>query len=206
MSDAQPATPDAAPGADAGPRTDRGAFRRRYGAGGRHLAGLLACFAVAGYAALRWVDEPTAVRLVVWFVGSAVLHDAVLFPLYALADRLLRLVAPTRGPGSRRVGSRRPVPIVNHVRVPAVFAGLLLLLWFPLILSKPEPAYRSATGLDTAPYLGRWLLVTAVLFGVSALAYAVRLVRASGSSPRSGAEANSTIPSSNDTDADQPRS
>src|SRR5215213_4709734 len=89
-----------------------GWFRRHYGASPWHLAGLLACFAVAGYAALRWLDEPTATRLVVWFVGALLLHDAVLFPLYALVDRVLVL-------GSR-AGSRRPprVPLVNHVRVP----------------------------------------------------------------------------------------
>ncbi len=179
-------------------------FRRRYGAGGWHLAGLVACFAVAGYAALRWLDEPTVVRLGVWFVGALLLHDLVLFPLYALADRMLRQLLGDR--------PHRRVPIVNHVRVPALFSGLLLLLWFPLILGKPEPAYRAATGLGTSPYLGRWLLVTAVLFGVSALVYVVRVVVAvrgapgSGSSPRSGAEANSRTPSSNATEADQPRS
>src|SRR3954447_3069390 len=98
-SGALPATPDAAPGADAGPRRDRSWFRRRYGAGRWHLVELLACFAVAGYAALRWLDEPTAVRLVVWFVGALLLHDVLLFPLYSLGDRMLRRVT---GAGATR--------------------------------------------------------------------------------------------------------
>src|SRR3954471_10420376 len=153
---AVPATPDASrgdtagAGAAAGPRRDRSWFRRHYGAGGWHLAGLLGCFAVAGYAALRWLDEPTAVRLVVWFVGALLLHDALLFPLYSAGDRVLR-----RATGVGAASAPR-VPIVNHVRLPFLLSGLLLLLWFPLIFNKPEATYRSATGLGTGPYLGRW--------------------------------------------------
>src|SRR5690242_10209292 len=117
----------------------RGWFRRRYGAGPTHLIGLLACFLVAGYAVLRWLDSPSAVRLVVWFVGALILHDFVLFPAYSLLDRALRTALPTR--------RRLRVPLVNHIRVPLLLSGLLLLLWFPLIANKPEPAYRAATGL-----------------------------------------------------------
>jgi hypothetical protein len=175
-----------------------GWFRRRYGAGPAHLVGLLFCFLVAGYAVLRWLDSPSAVRLVVWFAGAVIGHDLVLFPLYSALDRVAQ----------RSLGSRvRRVPLINHVRVPLLLSGLLLLLWFPLVFNKPEPAYRAATGLDTSPYLNRWLLVSAVLFGASALIYAVRWVSASRSqSPRRGALANSAMPSSNDTAADQPSS
>jgi hypothetical protein len=175
-----------------------GWFRRRYGAGPAHLVGLLACFLVAGYAVLRWFDSPSAVRLLVWFAGALALHDFVVFPAYSALDRLIRRATV------RRV---RRVPLINHVRVPLLLSGLLLLLWFPLVFNKPEPAYRAATGLDTSPYLNRWLLVSAVLFGASALIYGVRWVSASRSqSPRSGAVANSAMPSSNDTAADQPSS
>src|SRR3978361_105583 len=101
-------------------RGPAGAFRRRYGAGPVHLVGLVLCFVVAGCAALRWLDSPSAVRLVVWFVGALIFHDFVLFPLYSALDRAVRL-------GSER--PRRPrVPLVNHVRVPLLFSGLLLLL------------------------------------------------------------------------------
>jgi hypothetical protein len=174
-------------------------FRRRYGAGPGHLLGLVACFLIAGYAVLRWLDSPSAVRLVVWFVGALILHDFVLFPAYSMLDRALRTALPTRRPAR--------VPLVNHVRVPLLLSGLLLLLWFPLVFNKPEPAYHAATGLDTSVYLNRWLLVTAVLVGASALLYALRWVFASrGSSPRRGAVANSAIPSSNATEADHPSS
>jgi hypothetical protein len=172
-----------------------GFFRRRYGAGPIHLLGLLLCFAVAGYSVFRWYDSPNEIRLAVWFVGALIFHDFVLFPLYSLLDRAV----------SRSVGVRRArVPAVNHLRVPLLLSGLLLLIFFPLIFNKPEPAYQAATGLDTSPYLSRWLGLTAVFALVSLVLYGVRLVRATGA--RKGADANSRIPASKATEADHPSS
>jgi hypothetical protein len=157
-------------------RRPLGTVRRRitahYGADPLHLLALLACFALAGYAASRVAAAGIWVGFLIWFVGAAIVHDLVLFPLYALAD-----VAVQR----RRWGRRRPGPHVrwrpwiNYVRVPAGLSGLLLLVWFPLILRQSGETYRKAVGLGLSPYLGRWLLVTGVLFGGSAIIYAVRL-------------------------------
>jgi hypothetical protein len=159
-----------------------GAVRRRiaalYGADPLHLLGLLACFALAGYAASRVAAavDPRGhgiwVGFTIWFIGAAIVHDLVLFPLYALAD-----VAVQRC----HWGRRRPRPLVqwlpwiNYLRVPAGLSGLLLLVWFPLILRLSEETYRNAVGLDLSPYLGRWLLVTGLLFAGSAITYAVRM-------------------------------
>ena len=165
------------------PSRIRAASRRiaaHYGADPLHLLALLACFALAGYAASRVVGAGIWVGFAIWFVGAAIVHDLVLYPLYALAD-----VAVQR----RRWGRRRPgphvrwTPWINYLRVPAGLSGLLLLVWFPLILRQSEETYRKAVGLDTSPFLGRWLLVTGVLFAGSALAYALR-VRASVSAKR----------------------
>lgn len=140
---------------------------------------LLACsFALAAYAGVRLLaDDWFGVTL--WFVGAALLHDLVLLPLYAVADRAL-----VRGFGAvrRRVGAP-PTPSrqwgrVLYVRVPAAFSGLLLLVWFPLISGRVEQRYRIGTGLSADVFLARWLLVTAVLFGGSALLLALRLRRA----------------------------
>ncbi len=105
--------------------------------------------------------------MALWFVGAALLHDLVLLPLYASADR-----AAVRGLDA--AGRREWVP---YVRVPAALSGLLLLVWFPLISGMVERRYRSATGLPPDVFLGRWLLITAVLFGASALLLALRLTR-----------------------------
>jgi hypothetical protein len=183
----------------------RSGFARAYGSNPAHLVSLLLCFLVAGYAAIRVFESPSVVGLLTWFVGALIFNDFVLFPAYSLLDRVLR----TAGGGVRRDGRRR-VPLVNHVRVPLLLSGLLLLLWFPLIFNKPEPAYQAATGLDTSPYLGRWLVLSAVFLAVSAVLYAVRLALSgrgdSRTGSRSGSEAKAATPSANGTEAENPSS
>jgi hypothetical protein len=147
-------------------------FRRRYGASLWHLVALLGCFLLAAYAVSRIWDDPGFWRIAVWFVGAAVVWDLVAGPLISLADRLLR---PLRS-------RPRRVPVVNHVRLPALLSGLLLVVWAPVILQRSEQVYRLKTGLDQDPYLERWVAITVVLFGVSALVYGVRLARATKAS------------------------
>ena len=144
-------------------------MRSRYGAGPLHLALLLASFALAGAAALKIAPDPLRLRYLAWFLGAVLLHDLVLFPLYALLDRAATAAV---GTGSRVSGA------VNHLRVPALLAGLLLLLFAPVILQRSEPAFGTASGLTQDAYLGRWLAVTGALFLGSAVLYAVRRVRA----------------------------
>ena len=69
------------------------------------------------------------------------------------------------------------MPVINYIRVPAGFALLLLLVWFPLILGLSAASYRRASGLATDPYLWRWLAVTGVMFALSAVSYALALRR-----------------------------
>jgi hypothetical protein len=70
-----------------------------------------------------------------------------------------------------------PVRAVNFVRVPVVMSATMLLVFFPLVLAKGERSYVADTGVAPPDFLRRWLLVTAVLFAVSALAYAIRVQR-----------------------------
>jgi hypothetical protein len=69
-------------------------------------------------------------------------------------------------------------PGINYVRVPAALSGLLLLVWFPLILRLRSP-YHASTTLSADPYLWHWLAVTGTLFLLSAVALALRLRRQS---------------------------
>ncbi|MFJ7910719.1 hypothetical protein [Kitasatospora sp. NPDC096204] len=143
---------------------------RWYGARPLHLLALLASFALTGYAAQRLVAErPLAVA--VWFVGAAVAHDLILLPLYSIADLSARSVL------RRLPGPVPAVPWINYLRVPAALSGLLLLVWFPLILRLSEP-YPGATGLSIDVYLDRWLVITGVLFGAAAVGLALRIRRA----------------------------
>ncbi|MFF7266273.1 hypothetical protein ACFZCL_39235 [Streptomyces sp. NPDC008159] len=146
---------------------------------------LLTCsFALAGYAGVRLLaDDWFGVAL--WFVGAAVVHDLVLLPLYAAADRALIRAADTAGP---RAGAADTPPPgrrarVMYVRVPAALSGLLLLVWFPLISGRVADRYASATGMSASGFLGRWLLITALLFGCSALLLVLRARRATKDRP-----------------------
>ncbi|AKZ56945.1 Lipoprotein [Streptomyces ambofaciens ATCC 23877] len=147
------------------PSGKRPAPRRLIGSPFRLL--LLACsFALAGYAGVRLLTgDPLGV--VLWFVGAALLHDLVLLPLYTVADR-----AVVRGLGA---AGRRGWAL--YVRVPALFSGLLLLVWFPLISGRVDRRYEAVAGQSAEGFLARWLLITAVLFGGSALLLASRSLR-----------------------------
>ena len=110
--------------------------------------------------------------ILVWFLGAIVLNDLVLFPFYALADRSLHAGWQAV---TGHLPDRKPrVPIINYVRVPTLASGLLFAMFFPGIIEQGSGAYLRATGLTQAPFLDRWLLITAVLFGSSAVVYAGR--------------------------------
>ncbi len=149
---------------------------RAYGASPLHLLALLACFALAGDVALHLSGNPLVVRMLIWFAAAVVGHDLLLFPLYALADRslhgVLRIFSAVRP-------HRKPVvPPVNYIRIPLLGTGLLLLLFLPGIIRQGATTYLAATGLTQQPFLERWLLLSAVMFAVSAVLYAVRVRRA----------------------------
>jgi hypothetical protein len=140
---------------------------RWYGASPLHLLALLACFGLAGYAAARLVSShPVAV--VVWFGGAVIGHDLLLVPLYSLADQSAMAALRHREP------QLPAAPWINYVRVPAALSGLLLLVWFPLILRLRSP-YHASTTLSADPYAWHWLAVTGTLFLLSAVAFALRL-------------------------------
>lgn len=144
-------------------------FLRWYGASPLHLLTMAGCFALAGYAAAQVVPAHD-VAVPVWFVGAVVGHDLVLMPLYALADRSVLAVFRHRPP------AQPGVPWINYLRVPVVLSGILLLIWFPLILRLPA-GFPRTTGLPLPEYLWHWLGVTGALFLLSAGAYALRMRR-----------------------------
>ncbi|MEU8991504.1 hypothetical protein AB0C98_34830 [Streptomyces sp. NPDC048558] len=142
----------------------RGTRRPRLALGSPLKILLLAgSFALAGYAGVRLLDGDWF-GIVLWFVGAAILHDLVLAPLYGAADQaVLR--------GLESVDRRRWMP---YVRVPAGLSLLLLLVWFPLITGSVADRYAAATGLSTDGFPARWLLITAALFGGSAVLLVLR--------------------------------
>jgi hypothetical protein len=147
--------------------------RLAYGAGAPHALVLLGCFTIAGWAVFLASGEATLWRMVLWFVGAAVAHDLVLFPIYAAADRLLR-----RATRTDRAGARPDrIAVLNHIRLPALGAALLFLVFLPGILDLGAATYEAATGQQRVSYAIRWLWVSGALFLISGVVLAVRLRR-----------------------------
>ena len=139
-------------------------LRRAYGAGPLHLLTLLSCFSLVGYAVTQLIGLPDVPRILVWFIGAIIAHDLVAYPLYSLADRVLR--------------RRLRTPLINYVRVPALASALLFAIYYPGIIRQGQPSLHAASGQNQQPFLGRWLLLTAVVFAVSGIAYAARVIPA----------------------------
>lgn len=138
-----------------------------YGAGPFHALLMLGGLAFSIYLGSRIIQVSAAGWIFIWLIGAVVVHDFVLYPSYALLDGVLL--------EHRQPGPAPAVPWKNHVRAPAVLAGILLLISFPLVFRLSETDYFRATGLHTSVYLWRWLAVTGCLFGASAALYGVRI-------------------------------
>ena len=129
-------------------------------------------FAIAGWAlwrALGTLSDPW--RFAIWLAGAVVAHDLLLLPLYSL----LGIVAGRAVAGELPTALR--VAALNHLRVPLLLSGLMLLVWFPLIAERNPAGYARASGLSADVFLDRWLLLSAALALASALAFALRLRR-----------------------------
>jgi hypothetical protein len=139
-----------------------------------HFVIMVCGFALLGYIlvtvkpATLWNPDSWWQSIPVWFAAAIIAHDLVLFPIYALADRILPIRAARR---------RSRLSLLNHVRIPLLGSGLTLLVFLPGIIAQGAPTYLAATGQTQQPFLFRWLLLTATMFAVSAVAYAVRSVR-----------------------------
>jgi hypothetical protein len=150
-------------------------FRRLYGDHLLHLLVLLGALALAAYTiSVLGIDalfNPQVwwQSIAVWFAVAVIGHDLILFPLYALAERLL----PRRRRDARQT---RVVPVVNYLRMPTMATALTFVLFLPGIISQGAFSYHAATGLTQEPFLGRWLLLVAGFYLTSAVCYAARSV------------------------------
>lgn len=166
------------------PGTRRGPLHRLWGAGPLHLVGHVAMIAVVAWALsvmFRMEFAPQPWNLVLWLLGGAVLHDAVFLPAYSAVHVAAQRVLQGRGPAR--------VPVLDHLRVPIVIAGVLLLVYAPRIFAGQPQNFERALGHPPPDYLGRWLAVVAGLFVLSAVLYGVRWIRAGRVTPDSSAAA-----------------
>ena len=123
------------------------------------LLAYLALLPLCAWALLELLESRAAERIAVWLVACVVVHDLVVFPLYSGADRgLLRIAGGA----------------INYVRIPAALSVLMLVVFWGTISGSGERAYRAVSGQEFDGYATRWLLVSAALFGGSALLYLLR--------------------------------
>lgn len=152
-------------------------FTHHVGANPLQALVLIGSLALIGYVIAQmgpsnlWNQKVWWQSILVWFLGAVVLHDLILFPLYLISDH--SAAAAWRALHSRR-SSPPLVHPVNYLRLPIMGSGLLFLLFFPGIIEQGSGAYHRATGQTQAPYFDRWLLLTAAMFLVSAIVYAIR--------------------------------
>jgi len=150
-------------------------LRRRYGASPWHLAGHLIMLAVVGFAAVaidRTAGASTLIKVIALYLALVIGHDLVVLPAYSAADRLTRALLA-------RLPRHRPrVPVINHLRAPALISGLLLLIYAPLISGRADHGYLVTSGHPATGYLRNWLLISAALFLGSLLIYVLRVWRA----------------------------
>jgi hypothetical protein len=149
--------------------------RHFYGAEPLHLLATIVSFVIVAAAVAGWFQAGSDPRgILLWALGSGIAFEGILMPLAWGLDRIAlgsrsgdRASAPRLGPRNRA-----------YVRVPALLSALVLIVFAPLIFRADTPAFEATTGLAPPDYLARWLLATAAMFVISALAYALSLRRA----------------------------
>lgn len=150
--------------------------KRLYGENLLHLIVLVGALALAAYTVsvlgVQNLFNPDVwwQSIAVWFAVAVIGHDLILFPLYALAERML----PKARTQSEVCADPRRVPLTNYLRMPTLATGLTFLMFFPGIIQQGGPSYTTATGLTQEPFLDRWLLLTAAFYLLSAACYVVK--------------------------------
>jgi hypothetical protein len=143
------------------------------------LFAIVVSFAIVAAGVAGWFQAGSDPRgIFLWALACALAFEWILLPLAWLLDRI------AFGPRTLRPAQAAPatapvVPPANraYLRVPALLSALLLIVFAPLIFRADTPTFAATTGLAPPDYLTRWLLATAAMFAVSALAYAVSLRR-----------------------------
>ena len=158
-------------------------FRRIYGSHPLHLLTLVAGFALLGYVVAT--IKPAAL----WNPEHVVAVDR------GVVRRRDHRPRPRVVPDLR---AGRPVAARHRCPTSAGLAGARPQLrpgacprggadpsrFLPGIIEQGAPTFRAATGLTQDVFLGRWLLLTAAMFAISAVIYVIRLVTVDRAAPK----------------------
>lgn len=144
----------------------------RYGHKPIHLVGHLLLLALVAWSvAAIFAGSSAPVGVVVWLLGAVLLHDALLWPVYTLADR----------------ATHRPMgTMVNYFRIPAALSLLLIVVFSPILFGFGSDSYTANSGDEWDGYWLRWFIVTLAMFLVSGAVYLVN--RSRSGEPSDGAD------------------
>lgn len=187
------ATTSQKPSGGEGPKGSSGLakFRFNYGAEPLHLLAVLTTLALAGYGLLRIFENPGTGTVLLWLGAAILAHDFLAMPIYSVLIRI------SRGASDAVWGIASPQfgrIALNHLRIPAGFSLILLLVSLPLIFEFAPDAYLVTTGVTVDGYLSNWLGITGVLFAISGVWLALRIRRNSGSGPAAATGPRETTP------------
>jgi len=163
-------------------------LRRFYGAQPLHLLATVVSFAIVAAGVAGWFQAGSDSRgIIIWALGSVIAFEWILLPLAWVLDRIALGPRTPRTPRTPRpLGAPRPAGASRtlpgpanraYVRVPALLSALLLIVFAPLIFRAETPDFEATSGIAPPDYLARWLLATAAMFVISAVAYALSLRR-----------------------------
>ena len=163
-------------------------LRRFYGAQPLHLLATVVSFAIVAAGVAGWFQAGSDSRgIIIWALGSVIAFEWILLPLAWALDRIALGPRTPRTPRTPRpLGAPRPAGASRtlpgpanraYVRVPALLSALLLIVFAPLIFRAETPDFEATSGIAPPDYLARWLLATAAMFVISAVAYALSLRR-----------------------------
>jgi hypothetical protein len=147
-------------------------LRRRYGASPLHLAAHLLALAIVALTFDRIFSGGDAPKLLLLYLAFIIAHDLIFVPIYSSLDRATRR-ALSRLPLARHSA----IPMINHVRAPALISALLLIIYGPSISGSADGEYFALSGHHLEHYLRNSVLITAGLFLGSGVIYVARVGR-----------------------------
>jgi hypothetical protein len=127
----------------------------------------VALIGLGGYVLTETVSPTRYTGLLVWLIGSVIVHDAILAPLVVVAALAVR-----------RTGRRVPAAVIALVQSAVVVGVVMSMIVVPEIVAKAKgPKNDTVLPFDYAGRLSVMWLVIVVLTALAVVAYLVRTRR-----------------------------
>jgi hypothetical protein len=127
----------------------------------------VALIGLGGYVLTETVSPTRYTGLLVWLLGSVIVHDAIIAPLVVVAALAVR-----------RTGRRVPAAVIALVQSAVVVGVVMSMIVVPEIVAKAKgPKNDTVLPFDYAGRLSVMWLVIVVLTALAVVAYLVRTRR-----------------------------